>query len=110
MPPPVPSPFWFQTFSLLMLPPLVSITVPPQPMTNGLEAGKSVCARPSFSPSVARLSPAAASTVTLISADAESAAQFDQGDALPGSHAGGLRESVELGDFVGQMSDAGMRV
>jgi hypothetical protein len=36
----------FQTFSLMIAPPLVSITVPPQPMTNGLDAGKSVCARP----------------------------------------------------------------
>ena len=46
------------------MPPLALSRVPPQPTTYGLDAGKSTCALPSPTPSVARLSPLAANTVT----------------------------------------------
>jgi hypothetical protein len=68
MPPPLPPPLLFQTLSPLSLAPLVFSLVPPQPTTQGLEAGKSTCALPSLTPSVARPSPEAAKTETPASA------------------------------------------
>ena len=44
----------FQTTSLLIAAPVVSIVVPPQPIAKGLDAGKSTCAFPSATPSDAR--------------------------------------------------------
>src|SRR5215813_5967145 len=84
MPPPVPTPSEFQTCSSLILPAATSMTVPPQPTTYGLEAGKSTCACPSFSPSVARLSPDAANTVTPRCAASRRAAAMTRRPCPPG--------------------------
>src|SRR5579871_5555991 len=64
MPPPVPLLPSFHTTSLVIVVPLTEMAVPPQPAAQGLEAGKSTCASPSVTPSVARLSPAATNTET----------------------------------------------
>src|SRR5690348_8541378 len=46
--PPPPAPMEsFQTTSRVIFPSADSNRVPPQPRTNGLDAGKSACARPS---------------------------------------------------------------
>ncbi len=60
----MPPPSLFHTVSLAMAAPEPSSRTPPQPTTKGLEAGKSTCALPSLTPSVARLSPEAANTLT----------------------------------------------
>src|SRR5579871_3308038 len=65
MPPPLPLLPSFQTDSALMRLAATLMRVPPQPMAAGLDAGKSTCALPSLTPSVARLSPEATNTDTL---------------------------------------------
>src|ERR1700761_2215607 len=73
MPPPVPELPSFHTVSAVMAPFDTVMFVPPQPLAQGLEAGKSTCAFPSLTPSVARLSPAATKTDTLTEAASWSA-------------------------------------
>src|SRR6185437_2596778 len=50
--------------SSVMILPLAKRRVPPQARTNGLDAGKSTCCPPSFTPSAEPSSPDAARTVT----------------------------------------------
>jgi hypothetical protein len=54
----------FQTTSSVMALAVPSRRVPPQPSTDGLEAGKSTCASPSATPSLDPWSPAATVTTT----------------------------------------------
>src|SRR5262245_19602274 len=54
----------FQTTSLEIVFPEAVSSVPPQPKTKGLDAGKSTCAFPSSTPSPEPLSPDAQQTVT----------------------------------------------
>src|SRR2546422_1193763 len=64
-PPPVAPPLSpsFHTVSLEIDGPEACRRVPPQANTNGLEAGKSTCCCPSFTPTQAPSSPAAQQTV-----------------------------------------------
>src|ERR1700681_4370925 len=61
-PPPVPEPAEFHTTSVLIVPPLVSISVPPHPIAQGLDAGKSTFALLLPRPSFPRSSPEATKT------------------------------------------------
>jgi hypothetical protein len=60
----------FHTTSELIVLPVASSLVPPQPRANGLDAGKSTCTLASFTPSAEPLSPLAQHTVTPIAAAA----------------------------------------
>jgi len=64
MPPPVPWPLpvSLQTSSDVIASPDVVISVPPQPIAQGLDAGYCTWSAPSLAPLVARLSPAATNT------------------------------------------------
>src|SRR5262245_53564648 len=79
MPPPVaplPDLSSFHTVSRPIAPFDMTSFVPPQPTTDGLDAGKSTCNSPSLSPSVAPLSPAAAYTVMFAAAASANSASY----------------------------------